>query len=45
MSPLVLPQRAGVLVVVNYNDRTWKVVRISKEGMREPVLEIQGSAR
>ena len=44
-SPLVLPNRAGVLAVVNYNDRTWKVVRISKGGLREPVLDIQGSAQ
>lgn len=45
MSPLVLPNRVGVLAVVNYNDRTWKVVRISKGGLREPVLDIQGSAQ
>jgi hypothetical protein len=44
-SPLVLPHRAGVLAVANYNDRTWKVVRISKDGLREPVLDIQGSAQ
>ena len=44
-SPLVLPDRAGVLAVVSYNDRTWKVARISKGGSREPVLDIQGSAQ
>jgi hypothetical protein len=44
-SPLVLPNKAGVLAVVNYNDRTWKVVRVSKDGLREPVLDIQGSAQ
>jgi len=40
MSPLVLPHRAGVLVAVQYNDRTWKVVRISRSGVREPILDI-----
>jgi Tol biopolymer transport system component len=45
MSPLVLPHSAGVLAVVTFNDRTTKVVRISKGGLREPVLDIQGSAQ
>ncbi len=45
MSPLVLPHRAGVLAVVIYSDRTSKVLRISKGGLREPVLDIPGSAQ
>ena len=45
MSPLVLPRGAGVLVVVQYYDQKWKVVRISKGGLREPVLDIQRSAQ
>jgi hypothetical protein len=45
MSPLILPRGAGVLVVVQYFDEKWKVVRISKGGVREPVLDIPGSAQ
>ena len=45
MSPLMLPRGAGVLVVVQYYDEKWKVVRILKGGERAPVLEIPGSAQ